>query len=79
VLEEVRRIQERDFEAANALLDATGDKEQVGQFLGLDLAPDPEPPAPILIDPTKVPVPGQPPAPAVPPAPNGNQPPQPVA
>lgn len=78
VLEEVRRIQERDFEAANALLDATGDKEAVAEFLGMP-APPPDPePEPVVVDPSGVPVPGQPPVPPVP-APNGNQPPQPVA
>lgn len=75
VLEEIERIQQRDFEAANELFDATGDREQVGQFLGLELAPEPEP-EPVVINPSGVPVPGAPPAP---PAPNGNQPPQPVA
>lgn len=38
--EEVQRIQSRDFEAAAALLDATGDQELVYEYLGRDM---PEP------------------------------------
>jgi hypothetical protein len=76
VLEEIERIQERDFEAANALLDATGDKSAVAEFLGLpEPPPDPEP-EPVVVAPSGVPVP---PVPGQPPVPNGNQPPQPVA
>lgn len=77
VLEEVRRIQERDFEAANALLDATNDRDQVAQFLGLQLAPEP-PPAPIVVNPSNVTMPPDPNNPG-PTGPPGNIPPPPVA
>jgi hypothetical protein len=46
--EEVKRIQSGQFEKAKALADATGDTGAVGDFLGLDLNPDPAPPAPQL-------------------------------
>ncbi|WP_448333478.1 hypothetical protein [Streptomyces sp. DSM 41534] len=46
--EEVKRIESRQFEKARALADATGDTGAVGDFLGLDLNPDPSPPAPQL-------------------------------
>lgn len=79
VLEEVRRIQERDFEAANDLLDATGDKAAVAEFLGMP-APEEDPePVPVAVDPSGQPVPPLAPGQPQPPAPNGNQPPQPVA
>jgi hypothetical protein len=41
---EIEQIQARDFEAARALADATGDTGAVGDFLGRDLTPDPAPP-----------------------------------
>lgn len=79
VLEEIERIQERDFEAANALLDATGDKSAVAAFLGLsEPPPEPEPEPPIVVNPGGLPMPMDPGQPA-PPAPNGNQPVPPVA
>ncbi|GAA0501469.1 hypothetical protein [Streptomyces olivaceiscleroticus] len=46
--EEIERIESRQFEAAKALADATGDSKAVGDFLGLDLNPDPVAPAVIL-------------------------------
>lgn len=46
--EEIERIQSRAFEAAKALADATGDSGAVGEYLGLDLDPDPVAPAVIL-------------------------------
>lgn len=68
VLEEVRRIQERDFEAAEALLSATGDKELVYGFLGKEPPPEPEPEQ-VPVDPQAVPPPPgeQPPNPPPPP------------
>lgn len=80
VLEEIDRIQERDFESANSLLDATGDKAAVAEFLGMpEPPPAPEPPPiPVIINPGGAPVPPVPAVPSVP-APNGNQPPPPVA
>ncbi|MFF9787189.1 hypothetical protein [Streptomyces nigrescens] len=48
VTEEIERIQSRAFEAAKALADATGDSGAVGDFLGLELDPDPVAPAVIL-------------------------------
>lgn len=56
VLEEVRRIQERDFEAANELFDALGDRAQVAEFLGRPVPEEPEP-EPVPINPQNVPVP----------------------
>lgn len=44
VFEEVKKIQERDFEAAGELFTATGDRDLVYAFLGKE--PPPEPPAP---------------------------------
>ncbi|MER6249369.1 hypothetical protein [Streptomyces griseorubiginosus] len=44
--EEITRIQARQFEKARALADATGDSGAVGDFLNLDLNPDPTPPTP---------------------------------
>lgn len=46
--EEIDRITSRQFEQAKALADATGDSGAVGDFLGIDLNPDPAPPAPQL-------------------------------
>ena len=46
--EEIDRITSRQFEQAKALADATGDSGAVGEFLGIDLNPDPAPPAPQL-------------------------------
>jgi hypothetical protein len=59
VLEEVRRIQERDFEGAAALFDATGDKELVYAYLGEDPPPEPDP-EPIVVDPSGAPIPTDP-------------------
>ncbi|MFJ9420695.1 hypothetical protein [Streptomyces sp. NPDC101249] len=42
---EIERIQARQFEKARALADATGDSGAVGNFLGIDLNPDTQPPA----------------------------------
>ena len=77
VLEEVRRIQERDFDAAVKLFDATNDQAMVHQFLGL---PEPEePPAPeLVVDPTQQPIPPPPPNGQPPQLQQGNQPPAPV-
>ena len=56
--EEVRRIQERDFDGANKLLDATADEAAVFEYLGRDQPTDQlGAPAP---DPTGPPAPGQP-------------------
>lgn len=41
---EIQQIQERAFEQAKLLADATGDSGAVGRFLGIDLDPAPEPP-----------------------------------
>ena len=60
--EEIDRIQSRQFEKARALADATGDTGAVGNFLGVDLNPDPAPPPPTL--------PGLPAGPATDPAVN---------
>ncbi|MFJ8677230.1 hypothetical protein [Streptomyces sp. NPDC093589] len=46
--EEIERIQSRAFAAAKDLADATGDSGAVGDFLGLDLDPDPVAPPVIL-------------------------------
>lgn len=51
IAEEIERIQSRQFEKARSLADATGDSGAVGDFLGLDLNPDPAPPTPVLPDP----------------------------
>ncbi|MFG2677042.1 hypothetical protein [Streptomyces sp. NPDC048445] len=48
VSEEIARIQSRQFEQARALADATGSTDAVGDFLGIDINPDPPPPAPVL-------------------------------
>ena len=74
VLEEVRRIQQRDFSAAAELLDATDDQALVHQFLGYEPPEEPEPPE-VELDPSQVPIPpnGQTP----PAAGNGAQPPVP--
>lgn len=55
--EEIERIQSRQFEQARALADATGDTGAVGDFLGIDVNPDPTPPTPNLpaTDPTASP------------------------
>lgn len=60
ISEEIERIQARQFEKARALADATGDSGAVGDFLGIDLNPDP-PPAPVLppTGQTAVPNPGE--------------------
>ncbi|MFE4915815.1 hypothetical protein ACFRCX_30385 [Streptomyces sp. NPDC056652] len=42
--EEIERIQSRQFEQAKFLADATGDSKAVGDYLGIDIAPVPEPP-----------------------------------
>lgn len=80
VLEEVRRIQERDFDAANLLLDATGDKEAVADFLGMP-APEPDPVPTVQVIPGNVPIPADPTMPNQPPMmqPNGQKPAAPVA
>lgn len=61
IIEEVRRIQERDYAGAAELLAATGDKQLVADYLGVELTPvaPVKPPTP-GVDPTKP----QPPAPA---------------
>lgn len=46
--EEIERIQKRQFEQARFLADATGSTEAVGDFLGIDINPDPEPPTVVL-------------------------------
>jgi hypothetical protein len=46
--EEIERIQSRAFAEAVQLADATGDTGAVGNFLGIDLNPDPTPPTPQL-------------------------------
>ncbi|MEU6054221.1 hypothetical protein ABZ829_27845 [Streptomyces xanthochromogenes] len=58
---EIERIQARQFEAAKALADATGDTKAVGDYLGLDLKPDPTPPPVVLPQ-----LPGQQPQPGAP-------------
>lgn len=60
-MDEVRRIQERDFEAANELFDATGDKALVYDFLGKEPPEEPEPaPEQVTVVPGQVPVPPNP-------------------
>lgn len=63
VAEEIVRIQHRDYEAANALADATGDQDAVREFLGLEAAA-PRPETAVVIDP----VTGQPLGAPAPPA-----------
>ncbi|MFD5899156.1 hypothetical protein [Streptomyces sp. NPDC060366] len=46
--EEINRIQSRQFEQAKFLADATGDSGAVGDFLGIDIDSDPEPPTVVL-------------------------------
>jgi hypothetical protein len=58
VLEEVRRIQERDFQGAADLFDAIGEKGPVYDYLGLEEPPEPDP-VPVIVDPSAVPIPGQ--------------------
>jgi hypothetical protein len=64
--EEVRRIQSRDFTAAETLLAATDDRALVYDYLGQEMPPEPTPP-PVDIVPS-----GQP-APPVPPVPGQSQ------
>ncbi|MEU6979581.1 hypothetical protein [Streptomyces sp. NPDC046371] len=45
---EIQLIQSRRFEAARQLADATGSSKAVGDYLGIDIAPDPAPPLPEL-------------------------------
>ena len=60
VSDEIRRIQQRAFDKANALADATGDQGEVRKFLGLEPA-DEVPKAPV-----QPPKPDQPPLPPTP-------------
>ena len=46
--EEITRIQSRQFAAARELADATGSTDAVGDFLGIDINPDPQPPTVVL-------------------------------
>lgn len=46
--EEIERIQSRQFAAARDLADATGSTKAVGDYLGIDINPDPTPPTPNL-------------------------------
>ena len=46
--EEITRIQSRQFAAARDLADATGSTDAVGNYLGIDINPDPEPPTIVL-------------------------------
>lgn len=69
-MEEVRRIQHRDFEAATKLLDATDDQALVHEFLGKKFEPPTPPPPP----PTGPPIVINPGAVPPPPNPGGNQP-----
>jgi hypothetical protein len=60
VLEEVQRIQERDFAAAADLFTATGDQDLVYEFLGrTPPPPDPAPPA-VTVVPGNQPIPPNP-------------------
>lgn len=66
--EEIQRIQSRRFADAKALADATGSTQAVADYLGIDLEPAQQPPAPNL-----------PPTPGADPSagqPDGQQPPQ---
>ena len=45
---EIERIQSRQFEQARFLADATGSTEAVGDFLGIDITPDPPPDPPVV-------------------------------
>jgi hypothetical protein len=63
VLEEVRRIQERDFKGAAELFDAIGEAGPVFDYLGLEQPPEP-PPEPVLVDPSGQPIPPVPETPA---------------
>ncbi|MGW2739113.1 hypothetical protein ACWC4D_33550 [Streptomyces sp. NPDC001288] len=53
--EEIDRIQSRQFDKARMLADATGDTTLVGNFLGVDVTPDPapEPQLPPTADPAQ--------------------------
>lgn len=46
--QEIERIQSRSFDQAKTLADATGDSGAVGDYLGLDLNPDPVAPTIVL-------------------------------
>lgn len=46
--QEIKLIQSRAFEQAKNLADATGDSGAVGDFLGIEVDPDPAPPAVVL-------------------------------
>ena len=62
VIDEVQRIRENDFDGAESLLAATGDKQLVADYLGVELSTPPAPQAP----PTPT-VPLLPPNPTAPP------------
>lgn len=46
--EEITRIQSRQFAAARDLADATGSTDAVGDYLGININPDPQPPTVVL-------------------------------
>lgn len=46
--EEIKRIQSRQFEQARFLADATGSTDAVGDYLGISVTPDPQPPTVVL-------------------------------
>lgn len=64
VPEEIRRIQSRDFEGADALLAATNSTDAVSDYLGIVVEEPPEPPTPVVAAPGVAP--GPPAAPAHP-------------
>lgn len=80
ILVEAQRIDGRNFEAANQLLDALGSQEEVAKFLGREgVEPDVAAPLPAVGTPSALPpAPNQPPTPPLqlPPA-GGTTPPQP--
>jgi hypothetical protein len=64
---EVRRIEQRDFEGAEQLADATGSEDAARDYLGLEPALEPPPPPPELqLPPAPVPPEPVPPAPPAP-------------
>jgi hypothetical protein len=76
--EEVRRIQSRDFDGAEALLAATDDRALVYDYIGEQMPPEPDPPE-VEVDPNGLPIPAVPPAPGQPQPPVQPPAPQPPA
>jgi hypothetical protein len=60
--QEIKQIQARAFEQAKHLADATGSSKAVGDYLGIEVDPDPVPPPVILPGAAAAGLEGQPPA-----------------